>query len=173
MATYYVRVDGNDTNTGTGQSPAQAWQTITKAIGSTGIAPGDTLYIAPGVYRGNFTAGFTNPVNEGQRITIAGNPTASQFTGVAAGPVVITNFLTNTTTTTGSLFIVSKDFISVQDLNFVCLNPGGSPYYQIFIQTGKSSITQRCGFYQPTSSSEIYFASWVTTAGNIGPQISQ
>ncbi len=43
MATYYVRTDGSDSNAGTGPAINQAWQTITKAIGAAGIAPGDTL----------------------------------------------------------------------------------------------------------------------------------
>jgi len=113
MATYYVRTDGNDSNTGTGPATNQAWQTITKAIGSTGIAPGDTLYIAPGVYRGVFTAGFTNPANSGQRITISGDPTASQFTGVAAGDVIITNYLSDTSAPSSATTLsIAKDYIT-------------------------------------------------------------
>lgn len=51
MATYYVRTDGNNSNTGTGTGTGQAWATIGKALGATGIASGDTVYIKPGVYK--------------------------------------------------------------------------------------------------------------------------
>jgi len=69
MATYYVRTDGNDSNTGTGPATNQAWQTIGKAIGATGITPSDTLYIAPGVYRGSFLAAFTSRRVKGSAFT--------------------------------------------------------------------------------------------------------
>lgn len=49
MATYYVRISGSDSNNGTSKSTA--WRTIGKALGSTGIKPGDTLYIGAGYYR--------------------------------------------------------------------------------------------------------------------------
>lgn len=173
MATYYVRPDGSDSNTGTGPATNQAWQTITKAIGATGVGVGDTVYIAPGIYRGNFTAGFTNPANEGQRVTIAGNPTASQFSGINAGPVVITNFLTNTTTSAGNVFAIDKDYVTVQDICFTGYNAGGAPYYNIWASTAVSLIMTRCLMYQPASSTEMYFAYFAAKAGGIGANISR
>jgi len=156
MATYYVRVDGNDTNAGTGPATNQAWQTITKAVGATGVGVGDTVYIAPGIYRGNFTAGFTNPANEGQRITIAGNPTASLFTGVNAGPVILTNYLTdNVSFTLGDIFSISKNFVTVQDMIFYGWTPTPSPFYRPFSAPGASALKlYRCLFGVPSSNAQ-------------------
>jgi hypothetical protein len=145
MATYYVRTDGNDSNTGTGAGVGQAWGTITKAIGATGIAPGDTLYIAPGVYRGNFTAAFTNPVNEGQRITIAGDPTCTQFTGVSAGPVILTNYTNATTSSNLTGLTIVKDYISLIDLCFVMSCTGGTaPAGEGVVCTTTALVVNRC-----------------------------
>ena len=172
MATYYVRTDGSDTNAGTGPATNQAWQTITKAIGATGIAPSDTLYIAPGVYRGAFTAAFTSPSSEGQRITIAGNPTASQFSGVAAGPVIITNF-TDPTTASGVLFTCqTRNYITFQDISFVGYRLGGNPNYGTNTAfDGTYQIFRRCGFYSPTQSGDAYNFNFSVGNGNRGPTI--
>ena len=174
MATYYVRTDGSDANAGTGPATNQAWQTITKAIGATGIAPGDTLYIAPGVYRGVFTAAFTNPANSGQRITIAGNPTASQFSGVTAGPVILTNYLSNTTNASGTTLVIAKDFVTVQDVCIYGKTASGSPFFGASLQiTSSGFVLTRCFVGTPTSNSDIYHAGFTITAGGIGPIISQ
>jgi len=156
MATYYVRTDGSDTNAGTGPATNQAWQTITKAVGATGVGVGDTVYIAPGIYRGNFTAGFTNPANEGQRITIAGNPTASLFTGVNAGPVILTNYLTdNVSFTTGDILSIVKDFVTVQDLVIYGWMPTPSPFYRPFVSTACTALKLvRCLFGLPSSNAQ-------------------
>jgi hypothetical protein len=95
MATYYVRTDGSNGNTGLGSTSGQAWQTIQKALGATGIGSGDTLYIAPGVYREAVTIGGTYSATT----YITGDPTGSQFSGVAAGEVRITGFSTDTLST--------------------------------------------------------------------------
>jgi len=140
MATYYVRTDGNDSNTGLGSTAGLAWQTITKAIGATGIAPGDTLYIAPGIYRGSFTAAFTNPTSEGQRITIAGNPTASLFSGVTAGPVVITNYTSSTASSGTTVLSMTKDYITIQDVVIYAYVAAGPPLYGITVNLVTASL---------------------------------
>jgi len=83
MATYYVRTDGNDGNTGLGTTSGTAWKTIQKALGASGIASGDTVYIAPGVYTEAVTIGGTYSAPT----YVIGNPTASLFIGVTPGSV--------------------------------------------------------------------------------------
>lgn len=93
MATYYVRPDGNDANTGTGPATNQAWQTIQKALGATsGLVGGDIVYIAPGRYVELVTIGITSPSSQ---VRIVGDPTASQFSGLSAGYVRHTNVYAN------------------------------------------------------------------------------
>ena len=87
MATYYVRNDGNDSNNGFSQGTSGSWKTLTKALGATGITGGDTLYIAPGVYRETPTVSFTST---GSTTYIYGDPKALNFTGVTPGIVRIT-----------------------------------------------------------------------------------
>lgn len=92
MATYYVRTDGLDTNTGTGSGTGSAWKTIGKALGSTGIASGDTVWIAPGTYREAVTVNMTSATAE---TFVKGDPTATQFSGVGEGPIIWSGFGTN------------------------------------------------------------------------------
>lgn len=172
MATYYVRTDGSDSNAGTGPAANQAWQTIGKAIGATGISPGDTLYIAPGIYRGSFTAAFTSPSSEGQRITIAGNPTATLFTGVTPGPVIITNF-TDNVTASGVVFVcTTRSYISIQDISFVGYRLGGSPAFGTVVGfSGTYQQFRRCSFYGYTQSAESYHHAFAVSNGDRGPLI--
>ena len=113
MATYYVRTDGNNGNTGLGPGVGQAWATISKALGATGITGGDTLYIAPGIYRETVTIGGTYASNT----YIYGNPTASLFTGVLAGEVRITpSAIDDAISTSYALTATSKNNLNFKDL---------------------------------------------------------
>ena len=115
MATYYVRTDGSDANSGLGPATNQAWVSIGKALGATGISSGDTVYIAPGRYYEIVTANLTSPTAETR---IIGNPTASQFSGVAAGIVRWTSFQSDTSddTNTPNLSVTSKDYLTFENL---------------------------------------------------------
>ena len=123
MATYYVRGDGSNSNTGTGSGTGQAWQTITKALGATGISSGDTVYIAPGTYRELVTVAMTSAVAE---TFVLGDPSASQFSDVTPGDVILSAYTTNDktvpSTTSPVLALAGRDFLTFRDLVLVGAN---------------------------------------------------
>jgi hypothetical protein len=116
MATYYVRPDGSNANAGTGPATNQAWQTLAKALGASGISSGDTVYIAPGSYNESVTIGMTSAT---ATTSIIGDPTASQFTGVSAGPVLWTVYTAlGASPTLTSIIATSKNYMSFQNIIF-------------------------------------------------------
>jgi len=124
MATYYVKSaaqGGNNSLAGT--SPSTAWATVSYALSSSsGFASGDTLYIAPGVYTDQISVTMPNPTVE---TNIIGDPTASQFSGLTTGPVVITNF---NSTLSGSgysgniITATTKNYLHFQNIKFAISN---------------------------------------------------
>ncbi|HOJ39843.1 MAG TPA: right-handed parallel beta-helix repeat-containing protein, partial [bacterium] len=48
--TYYVRPDGNDTNSGLANTPTEAWKTISQAVKN--LKPGDVVEVQEGTYQG-------------------------------------------------------------------------------------------------------------------------
>jgi len=149
MATYYVRPDGSDLNSGLGPAANQAWATIGKAM-SNSVSPNDpaTVYIAPGTYRGQITASFTNPWDYSRRMSYYGDPTCSQFSGISPGPVVITNFTSNTSyLNVSGVISIQKDYLTFRDITFQGYIPGSVPNYGIVMSfRGIQMIFQRCQF---------------------------
>ena len=121
MATYYVRTDGNDTNTGLGSTTGLAWKTIQKALGATGIGSGDIVYIAPGHYNETVTVGGTYSVET----QIIGDPSASQFSGVNPGYVKLSQFASTGTSArnlTQLLISSGKSYLHFKNLYFEIAN---------------------------------------------------
>jgi hypothetical protein len=121
MATYYVRPDGLDTNTGLAPTSAAgtgAWRTVNKALSVA--AGGDTVWISAGTYRENVT---TSLAVQSSVINIKGDPSLTQVawgSGLASGPVRITNFLTNDTTASSgvTLSLTDKRYYTFDSLRF-------------------------------------------------------
>ena len=159
MATYYVRTDGNDGNTGLGSGTGQAWATIGKALGGTGITGGDTVYIAPGTYREVVTIGGTYS----SATYIYGNPTASLFTGVLAGEVRITpSGSDNAVSTSYALTATSKN-----NLNFKDLIIGG-----MTATTCTNLTIEKCLFFS-TSATTSAFMFTASTNSNFNTVVKQ
>jgi hypothetical protein len=117
VATYYVRTDGSDSNTGLGTTTGTAWKTIQKALGTTGIASGDTVYIAPGAYVEQVTVQGTYTV----ATNIIGDPLSSQFSGVPNGPVRLSAFTSDSsapTFTSNQLAATSKNYLQFSNILF-------------------------------------------------------
>lgn len=136
MAIYYVDfTNGSDSNNGLGPDASHAtnkpWKTIAKLLGASGMASGDTAYLAPGVYRERVTVGMTSATVE---TSIFGDPSNAQGfktssgVRVAPGPVVHTCFETSDTAvpsaTAAALNLAGRDYLTFDGIIFV----GGGNY---------------------------------------------
>ncbi len=168
MATYYVRTDGNDSNAGTGPATNQAWQTIQKALGATsGLVGGDIVYIAPGRYVELVTIGITSPSSQ---IRIVGDPTASQFSGLSAGPVRHTNIYANGTIL-GRQIITSSNISNLSFENFYYQNGenSGSTTSRILISPAQNIQFKKCVFEDVSTDGNhimLYTAPSTSSASN-------
>lgn len=119
MATYYVRKSGSDSNAGT--SAGAAWLTIGKALGASGIAAGDTVYIGAGIYRETVTVAMTT---SGSTTSVIGDVTGA-FTG-DAGDVVVTPATSDwATVAANTLACTSKANLSFSNVTFFVFQSGG------------------------------------------------
>lgn len=86
MATYYVRLDGNNSNSGTGYTNADAWATLAKAVST--VSAGDIVYIAPGTYRESLTIATSGSI--GSFIYWVGDNNSRYFLDINPGVIRIT-----------------------------------------------------------------------------------
>ena len=146
MATYYVRPDGNDGNTGLGSTTLAAWKTLQKALSATGIASGDIVYVAPGRYNESVTVAMTSAT---VTTRIVGNPTASQFSGVSAGEVLWTGLTSSgIKAITTLLLMTSKNYLSFENIHFEAPSSGGVTA-SINCTTCTNTSFVRCQFTEP------------------------
>ena len=118
MATFYVRTDGSDSNTGTGPGTGQAWASVAKAVSASGMSSGDTVYVAPGVYSALINVLMTSAT---ANTYVTGDPLATQFPGVTPGQVICTNYNTALNAAGFSNHVVaatSKNFMYWSNINF-------------------------------------------------------
>ena len=149
MATYYVRPNGSDTNTGTGPATNQAWATIQKALGATsGVVGGDIIYVAPGHYFEQVVVGFTSPSST---VQIIGDVTGSQFS-TTSGIVRLSGF-----TSTGNSAIVyspsilkgtSKNNLSFSNFIFEGKGIGTTGNGLVTFLTSQNIAFSKCLFSQ-------------------------
>jgi hypothetical protein len=159
MATYYVQPNGSNANTGLGASNAQAWQTVQKALGATGIGSGDTLYIAPGTYREAITIAGTYSATT----SIIGDRTASHFSSISAGYVRITGLASDALGVSTSVGNFTTNGTSYLTFDSLWLE------HKILVAASSTNITFiRCQIttpFQPTPSAPGVAVLQITTTG--------
>ena len=166
MATYYVRPDGNNANAGTGPATNQAWATVVYALANMTLSAGvNTLYIAPGTYRGSVTMSITPSVSN--TLVVAGDPTAAQFTGVTAGRVRITTFTTDNTgtpTSSQTLTCDNKTYFTLRNLHIEGYQTSSGQGIAHFLNS-KNFTVEKCLFtlYRRGNSSSCVFVTTTTT----------
>ena len=165
MATYYVRNDGSNSNAGTGSAAGQAWQTVAYAFANMTLTTGvNYLYIAPGVYRESPTLTVTPTATN--TLVISGNPTASEFSGLTAGVVRLTNFTSDTSNPSSSnLMVISgKNYITIENIFFECFS--NSTDFMIRNATNADYLTIReCVFSaQDTNGTPLVDGIYITTS---------
>lgn len=165
MATYYVRQTvGSDSNNGL--SAGSPWATLGKALGATGILPGDTVWVGAGVYRESVTLAFNTvgtfanntaytvgqAIWDGtsiQRVSIAGTsatsgtPSWSTTVGntTTSGTVTFVNMGTNTYIYGDPTGAYTGDAGEVRWTGNYYSDQGGSPVTPCVSLSGRNYLT--------------------------------
>lgn len=170
MATYYVDfVNGLDANNGLGPDASHAtnkpWKTLTKLLGASGMASGDTAYLSPaGPFRETVSVAMTSATAETKVIADPANAQGFKTSGgalVAPGDVTLTAYTTNDTTaptSTALLVLAGRDFLTFQGITFI----GGNGFTVDGSTTTATNVSfLDCTFIQGMQANT---ASWRATA---------
>jgi hypothetical protein len=129
---------------------------------SSGFASGDILYVAPGVYTNQISVTITNPTVE---TNIIGDPTCTVFTGVSAGPVIVTNYnatLSGVGYTGNVVTATTKNYLHFQNIQFRLGNSGLS-----FTTCTNLKLTKCAFISRGSSGTSVFISSPTSTAVNI------
>jgi len=166
MSLYYVRTSGSDLNDGT--TPATAWRTIGKALGTSGISSGDTVHIGGGLYREIITVAMVDPTSE----TFVIGDTFGAETG-DAGEVRITNYLTDDKSgpTDQSLVTLNgRSHLTFQGITFFAAYSASSVESHLINATADASTYisfEKCTFFLfDQSYTGCVIAAWYSSAIN-------
>jgi hypothetical protein len=162
VTTYYVSPWGADANNGLGPDASagtnKPWLTIGKALGASGIASGDTVYLCPGIYREAVTVNMTSATattsvigdvqnsrgfKDGNGVLIPG--------GYVIWTAATVNDFTNTSGTT--LTLNGRDFLTFQYIWLVSAR--ASTLVQGSTKTSTDITFQFCAFTAGYTSTSI------------------
>lgn len=130
-ANYYVRLDGNDTNTGLVNTAGGAWLTIVKANNTA--LPGDTIYLGPGTFPG-----------DPELLTVRSGTALAKITWIGSGKDITSirgfnfkhSYITVKDLTLTGPNRIWESFVTIED----CILRY-SYYSQIFFQDGNNYAT--------------------------------
>ncbi len=170
MAIYYVSPSGSDSNNGLGpdasSSTNKPFLTLNKAIGASGVATaGDTVYLAPGVYRSGTSVGTSG--TSGNPITIQGDPGNAQGFKDSSGNLLSPGGVRCTTYTNGdttaapgaaALSAINRSYLSFSNIWFVGGIPAAGGSGTIDLVSGAHDISfTACMFSHGLSMSNGYY----------------
>ena len=134
--TYYVRKDGNDSNSGTYNTPAGAWLTIQKAANT--MMAGDTVLVQAGTYYE-----MVQPANSGA----SGNP----ITYKAEGTVVIDG----QNTRTRSFELIGVNYIVIEGFEHYNVLDDGGTGGNVWL-SNSSNVTVKNNIFRDTGRDGVY-----------------
>ena len=128
---YYVRPDGNDSNSGTGPEAANAWATVTAAA-TKSLSAGDVVYIQAGTYSGEVVPTVSG--SSGSPIQFVGDKDGL-VTGWSAGNIVL-----QAPAGLHVLDAIGNDYLEFYDIHFL----GDTGRDAIDVKTSSGTLFDSC-----------------------------